>query len=116
MVRSQRNAVAESRRPALPISVMAPSRRPLSLLVAATMALLATACGMGNGDKTLCSTYMSMDSSDQRSTIATMYQQDGDSTPSSDQVSEGQRSASTYCANPYPNIDTIDGMFASRAP
>ena len=116
MARSQRNAVAESRRPGSPISVVAPGRRPLSLLVAGTIALLATACGSGNGDKTLCSTYMSMDSSDQRSTITTMYQQDGDSNPTSDQVSEGQRSAADYCANPYPNIDTIDGMFASRAP
>ena len=116
MVGSQRNAVAESRHPGSSISVMAPRRRPSALLVAGTMALLATACGTGNGDKTLCSTYVSMDSSDQRNTITTMYQQDGDSNPSSAEVSEGQRSASDYCANPYPNIDTIDGMFGSRAP
>ena len=116
MGRAQLTAVAASRHRGSPISVMTPSWRASALLVAGTMALLATACGTGNGDKTLCSTYMSMDSTDQRSTITTMYQQDGESNPSSDAISEGQRSASVYCSNPYPNIDTIDGMFTSRAP
>jgi hypothetical protein len=111
--RHRRRRVAS---PRLPISVMTPSRRPAALLVAGAIALLATACGSGNGAKTLCSAYMSMDSSDQRSTITTTYQQDGESNPSSDEVSEGQRSAAAYCSNPYPNIDTIDGMFTSRAP
>jgi hypothetical protein len=78
------------------------------------MALLATACGSGSGDQTQCSAWISMDNADQRSTITSMYQQDGRSNPGNDEVSQLQRAASYYCANPFPNISTISGMYASR--
>jgi hypothetical protein len=80
------------------------------------MALLATACGSSLGYETPCSAWVSMDNSDQQSTITSIYQQDGQPIPSKSDVSELQRSASNYCSNPYVNDDTIGGMRDSRAP
>jgi hypothetical protein len=57
-----------------------------------------------------------MDGTDQQSTIITMYKESGLSNPSSAAVVSGQRSVSTYCADPLPNVNTIDGAFDSRPP
>jgi hypothetical protein len=78
------------------------------------MALLATACGSGSGAKTLCSAYLAMNNSDQRSTITATLQQWGGSNPSREDVSNSQRLATAYCLDPLVGTDTIDGMLDSR--
>jgi hypothetical protein len=78
------------------------------------MAVLTTACGSSLGYKTPCSVWVSMDNADQQSTMITIAQQSGDSNPSSLGVSEGQRLASAYCADPLTGDDTIGGMLDSR--
>jgi hypothetical protein len=80
------------------------------------MALLATACGSSLGYATTCSTWVSMDSADQQSTIVAIYQQEGLSNPSRSDVSEFSRSASAYCSDPIVNQPTLAGMLDSRAP
>lgn len=76
--------------------------------------MLATACGNALGGQTPCSVYLSMDSADQQSTIATMYQQDGLSGAGQAGLVSGQRSAVTYCADPLPGVNTIDGLMDDR--
>lgn len=91
-------------------------RRGIALLVAGAVALLvATTCGTSLGYQTPCSTWISMDSSDQRSTVINIMQQGGASNPSSADVSDFERLASDYCSDPYVNDDTIGGMRDSRA-
>ena len=82
--------------------------------MAGAMALLATACGSSLGWDTPCSTWGSMDSADQQSTVIAIFQQEGQSTPSSSDVSEFQRQASDYCSDPTINQPTIIGMLDSR--
>jgi hypothetical protein len=84
-------------------------------LVAGAIALLATACGSSLGYQTPCPVWVSMDSSDQQSTVIAVFQQEGQSNPSSSDVSEFERLASDYCSDPYVNDDTIGGMRDSRA-
>jgi hypothetical protein len=55
-----------------------------------------------------------MNSADQQSTITTMYKQSGLSDPSSAGVVSGQRSATAYCSDPIPGVNTIDGLMDSR--
>jgi len=112
MACSQRIVVAESRR--LPMGAITNGPPLPVLLVAGAIALLATSCGSALGGSTPCSAYLSMDRSDQRSTITTALQQWGVSNPSSEDVSASQRSASSYCSDPIPGTDTIDGMLDSR--
>ncbi len=114
MACSQRLVVAQSRRPGSPIHAISQRRRRQVLLVAGVFALLGTACGNALGGGTPCSAYLSMDNSDQQSTITTMFQDYGQANLSSDDVTQAQRSASTYCSDPLPGIDTIDGMLDSR--
>jgi hypothetical protein len=115
MTCAQRIVVAESRHPGLPISVTTPGWRRLALLVSGAMAFLATACG-ASGSSTHCSSYMSMDSADQRSTITTMLQQDGFSNPSADDVSSEQTSKSEYCSIAGLYGTTIGDPVDSGAP
>jgi|SRR5580700_5272673 hypothetical protein len=116
MAGEQGVAVSESRDSGPSSSAITPSRRLGALVVAGAMALLATACGSSLGWDTPCSTWVSMDSADQQSTISAINQQDGLSSPSSSDVSEFQRSAAAYCSDPIVNQPTIAGMLDSRAP
>lgn len=94
---------------------MTPGRQDVALCAAGALALLATACGSGSGGNTLCSTYMSMNTADQRSTITTMLQQGSGSKPPSDEVSETRLSASAYCEYTIANVDEpISGYVDSR--
>jgi hypothetical protein len=91
-------------------------RRGIALLVAGAIALLvATTCGRSLGYQTPCSTWISMDSSDQRSTVINIFQQGGPSNPSNSDISDFERLASAYCSDPYANDDTIGGLRDSRA-
>ena len=78
------------------------------------MALLARACGSALGGNTPCSVYLSMDGSDQGSTITTELQQLGESNPSTADISESQSLASSYCSDPLPGSNIIFGMLDSR--
>jgi hypothetical protein len=114
MTGAPRVVVAESRNPESPSSKIIPSRPLGALLVAGAVALLATACGSSLGYDTPCSIWVSMDNADQQSTVMAIYQQDGQSNPSSSDVSEFQRQASEYCSDPNVNQPTIVGMLDSR--
>src|ERR1035437_8259280 len=103
MAGSQRIVVAELRR-------RGSCPRRLALVVAGATALLATACGSSLGYQAPCSAWVSMDSADQQSTVIAIYQQEGQSNPTSPDVSEVQRSASAYCSDPFVNDDPIGGM------
>lgn len=114
MACSQRSVFGQWRRPGSQGSVITRGRRVGVLLAVGALAMLAAACGSALGGQTPCSVYLSMDGADQQNTIITMYRQSGLSNPSSDAVVSGQRATSTYCADPIPNVNTIDGVFDSR--
>jgi hypothetical protein len=82
--------------------------------VAGAMSLLASACASSLGYDTPCSTWVSMDNADQRSTVIAIYQLAGPSIPSSADVSQFQRQASDYCSDPNLNQPTLVGMLDSR--
>src|SRR6204780_3639218 len=108
MPRSHRIGIAQVRR-------RSSCPRRFALLMAGATALLATACGSSLGYKTPCSTWDSMDSSDQRSTVVALYEQEGaPSSPSSFDLSNFERLASDYCSDPLGTDDTIGGMLDSR--
>ena len=67
---------------------------------------------------TLCSTYLSMNTADQRNTITTMLRQNGDgSAPPSDEVSETELSARDYCLDTRATVDeNISGYIDSAPP
>jgi hypothetical protein len=112
----QRNVAARSRRPDSSIAVIASGRRLPVLLVAGAIALFATGCASDLGGKTPCSTYLSMDNADQRSTLTSWSQQMGEPSGSAADISSSQRLADAYCSDPLPGINTIDGMGDSRPP
>lgn len=95
---------------------MARTWRFLAVLAAGATALLATACAGSLGYNTPCSVWVSMNASDQESTLDTVYQQEGATNPpNSTDYAEFRRRASAYCANPIVNQPTIIGMLDSRA-
>ena len=114
MASAQRAIDPKPRRLRSRVGVISPRGRTLALLVPAALALLATACGTGDGDQTQCSTWVSMSNSDQQTTITNMLEKDGEPHPATDEVTETQRAASYYCAHPFSNISTLSGMSASR--
>jgi hypothetical protein len=95
-------------------STIVPHRRLPTLLAAGVAALLASACGSSLGGDTPCSTYLSMGNADQQSTIVIVLQQFGNASPGSAAIATTQRAASTYCSDPMPGVNTINGMFDSR--
>jgi hypothetical protein len=94
---------------------MLPSRRGVAVLVVGAIAWVATGCGSSLGYNTPCSVWVSMDNGDQQSTVISLFEQQGDTTYSTSDVSQFQNRASVYCANPVVNQPTIIGMLDSRA-
>jgi hypothetical protein len=96
-------------------SMARPRLRPLpALLGAGAIALLSSGCTSTLGLATPCSVWASMDHADQQATIINMVHQDGGPTPSRSDLAHTELSASAYCADPFPNDDTIGGMLDSR--
>jgi hypothetical protein len=90
--------------------------RLTALLVAAAVPLLATGCASTLGYNTPCSVWVSMNNDDQRATVTNLFQQQGESSVTSSEVSQFQNHASIYCMDPPANQPTLIGMLDSRAP